>query len=83
MLLQQECNIIVDIVVPTGASLFKVKGHDPITHDLKISEPNRWWSLYANEIEVGDTIVKKRGELTFNIHKKDTVIVHKWKCDEN
>jgi len=27
--------------------------------------------MFADEIEMGDTIVKKKGELTLNIHKKD------------
>ncbi|WP_231128712.1 hypothetical protein [Chryseobacterium vaccae] len=83
MISQEECNVVVDIA-PTNSVWFKIKGYDPVTHDLKVSETsNRWWNLYADEIEIGDTVVKKRGELTFNIHKKDTVIIHKWKCYEN
>ena len=38
-------------------------------------------SQYKNEIEIGDTIIKRKGELTFNIHKKDTIISHEWECE--
>jgi hypothetical protein len=63
--------------------LFKVKGYDPISQKTNICKSdNRWWDLYSDEIEIGDTIVKERGELTFNIHKKDSIITHTWKCYE-
>lgn len=82
MLSQEECNIVVEST-PINSVWFKVKGYDPLTHQSKICKTNnRWWNLYAEEIEIGDTIVKKKGDLLFVIHKKDTIINHKWKCYE-
>ncbi|SFN46896.1 hypothetical protein SAMN05421594_2821 [Chryseobacterium oleae] len=83
ILSEEECNIIVDLE-PANSVWFEIKGHDPITQEPKVCKThNRWWNLYADEIELGDTVVKKRGELTFNIHKKDTVITHEWeKCHD-
>lgn len=45
------------------------------------SENNRWWHLYSDQIEPGDTIIKRKGELTFNIHKKDTILTYNWECE--
>ncbi|KMQ66330.1 hypothetical protein ACM46_01940 [Chryseobacterium angstadtii] len=83
ILSKEECNIIVDLE-PANSVWFEIKGHDPITQEPKVCKThNRWWNLYADEIEFGDTVVKKRGELTFNIHKKDTIITHEWeKCND-
>lgn len=82
MLSAEECNIVVESQ-PTNSVWFKLKGYDPNTQKPKIcASSNRWWNLYANEIEIGDTIVKRKGELTFTIRKKDTIINHEWKCYE-
>ena len=43
-------------------------------YECVCKEDNRWWYLYRNQIERGDTIIKKKGELTFKIHKKDTIL---------
>jgi len=37
----------------------------------------RWYRDYKNYMEIGDTVIKKRGELTMYIHKKDTVMAFK------
>lgn len=76
----EECNIIVKYA-PSNSVWFEIQGYDPLTHEPKLCKTNnRWWNMYAMEIDEGDTVVKKRGEITFNIYKKDTVIVHKWDC---
>lgn len=76
-----ECHLVVEIPPSDYPYLFKTKGYDPVTKKTKICHnDSRWWSLYIKEIEVGDTIVKKKGELTFYIHKKDTIIAHDWVC---
>lgn len=78
ILANEECNLVVDIP-PTSSVWFEVKGYDPITKKNKICKThNRWWNMFADEIDTGDTIVKKKGELVFSIHKKDTIINHKW-----
>ncbi|WP_333596753.1 hypothetical protein [Chryseobacterium flavum] len=82
MLSKEECIIVVK-TLPTSSVYFEVKGYDPFTQKAKVCKTtNRWWNLYWNEIEIGDTIIKNKGELSFNIHKKDTIITHSWKCYE-
>lgn len=78
---EDECNLVVEIPPIEYPNLFKTNGYDPITKEKKICDNgNRWWNIYKKEIEEGDTIIKKKGELIFYIHKKDTVIAHEWVC---
>ena len=79
--LEDECNLVVIIPPSKYPNLFKIKGYDPISKKVKFCDnENRWWDEYKKEIVVGDTIVKKKGELIFYIHKKDTIIAHEWVC---
>lgn len=81
---EEECIILVETLPTPNTVNFKVSGYDPITQKTKTCKSaNRWWNQYNDEIEIGDTIIKRKGELTFNIHKKDTIISHKWHCYEN
>lgn len=74
-------NLVIEIPPSEYPNLFKTKGYDPISKEEKFYEDgNRWLDFYKKEIEEGDTIVKKKGELIFYIHKKDTVIAHEWVC---
>lgn len=77
---EDKFNLVVQI--PSEyPDLFKTKGYDPVTKEMKTyRDGNRWLDFYKKEIEEGDTIVKKKGELVFYIHKKDTVIAHEWVC---
>lgn len=77
-----ECLIVVE-TPPDGSVWFNVKGYHPETQaSCKCKSANRWWDQYSEQIEIGDTIFKKKGELIFNIHKKDTVISHQWECTD-
>ena len=79
--LEDECNLVVIIPPSEYPNLFKTKGYDPISKEEKFYEDgNRWLDFYKKEIEEGDTIVKKKGELIFYIHKEDTIIAHEWVC---
>jgi hypothetical protein len=80
-LTEEECTLVVETPLSSYTSYnFKTKGYDPITKKpCECNHYNRWWSSYKSEIEVGDTIVKKKGELVFSIHKKDSIISHKYK----
>src|SRR5690606_26039391 len=40
----------------------------------------RWYRDYKGYMDIGDTIIKRKGELTMYIHKKDTTMVFKWDC---
>lgn len=77
---RQECIIVVE-EPPKQSVWFKVKGYHPKTGEkCECESSNRWWSQYSEEIEKGDTIIKKKGELVFSIFKKDTIIHHHWEC---
>ncbi len=78
---EEECIIVVENP-PAKSSWFTVGGHSPFNQEpCECKSVNRWWSQFSEEIEKGDTIIKRKGELTFNIHKRDTVIAHNWKCN--
>lgn len=80
-LAEEECVLVVQNPPLLYTSVtFKVEGYNPITKKpCECNHYNRWWNSYKNEIEKGDTIVKKKGELVFSIHKKDSIINHKYK----
>jgi hypothetical protein len=40
-----------------------------------------WWATYKKHIKIGDTIIKRNGELVFSIHKKDTVLSFNFECE--
>ena len=68
--------------LPTFASYrLKSEGIHLVTGEKCICEDQtRALNNYKHILEKGDTIIKRKGELTFSIHKKDTVIVVKWEC---
>ncbi|WP_051349453.1 hypothetical protein [Chryseobacterium gregarium] len=79
-LADEECIIVVESPPKLYTSVnFKAKGYNPFTKkSCECNHYNRWWSSYKNDIYIGDTIVKKKGDLIFSIHKKDTIINHKY-----
>lgn len=75
-----EC-IAVAITKPTHSAVFLEKGYNPYTQEIcHCKESDRWMRIYYKEINVGDTIIKKRGDLFFQIRKSDTIITHTFKC---
>ncbi|MDR6528988.1 hypothetical protein J2787_004429 [Chryseobacterium rhizosphaerae] len=80
-LAEEECILVVETPPSSYISeIFKAKGYDPITKKpCECNHYNRWWSSYKNQIKIGDTIVKKKGELVFSIHKKDSTINYKYR----
>ena len=82
ILADEECNLVIETPPYDNSVWFEAKGYDPITQIPKTCKTqNRWWNMFAHEMESGDTIVKKKGELIFAIHKKDTVIYHDWNVE--
>lgn len=78
ILADEECNLVIE-VPPDNSVWFKAEGYNPVTKKKEIYKThNRWWNMFADEIDIGDTIVKKKGELIFSIHKNDTIIRKKW-----
>lgn len=78
----EECLIIVDELTPDSTTTMSIKGISLVDGKYTVSSENRrWWSTYRDQIERGDTIIKRKGELTFNIHKKDTILSYNWECE--
>ncbi|MBF0597067.1 hypothetical protein [Faecalibacter rhinopitheci] len=79
---ESECFLLVEKKYWGTRGNLAMEGIDPFTQKkCECNEQNRWWANYRKEINIGDTIIKRKGELTFNIHKNDTIISHEWECD--
>ena len=74
-----EYNIIV-VESNINEVWIKIKGYVPITEKKSNIMVHNNWLVDLEEVEEGDTIVKKRGDLMLAIHKKDTIIRHDWYC---
>jgi hypothetical protein len=79
---QTKCLIIVkEIPLKASRHNFYVKGKSLKTEkDTVYDEENRWFCEFYKYIDKNDTIIKQKGELKFNIHKKDTVISFDFEC---
>ena len=74
--------IVKKIPDSTDVVYFKIVGKTVKTgKDTIYDEENRWFCTYYPYISIGDTIIKHKGELTFNIHKKDTILSFPWECE--
>lgn len=79
---KQECLLIFDELPAFTSYKLDAKGIHLITkEECECSDENRWWSRYSTYLKKGDTIIKKKGELIFSIHKKDTVLSFDWECE--
>jgi hypothetical protein len=81
---EDECLLVVRKIPIDTDSRFDFKGINPITDkecDCNSKTSDRWWTDYKELIEIGDTIIKKRGQLIFNIHKKDTILTFDFECN--
>ena len=77
---QEECLIIVYNILDVYD--FQIIGKDlKMNRDTVYQTDNRWFRKYIENINKGDTIIKRKGELTFNIHKKDTVLSFNFECE--
>ena len=65
----------------TRSYRFNISGIDPISGEKREYKTNNGWYEYNSRISIGDTIIKRKGELIFNIHKKDTVLSIPWECE--
>ncbi|KAA5538733.1 hypothetical protein [Adhaeribacter rhizoryzae] len=75
------CNIVVR-EAPVSGRWFEIKGINPETkEESTYSDMETWYVQFYKNIQVGDTVVKKQGELEFFIHKKDTVLVYPYECE--
>ena len=78
-----ECLLVVEKIPGIRDGRFSYSGVDPIAKkecDCNSTRSNRWWADYKEYIEIGDTIIKKNGELVFSVHKRDTVLNFNFEC---
>lgn len=45
------------------------------------SDLGSWYPLFTNYIAIGDTVIKRKNELVFYVHKKDTVLAFPFDCE--
>jgi hypothetical protein len=77
----EECYMIIKKKPSNTESTLILKGENPNTGESCTCTDQRWWSIYSDYMEIGDTLVKNKGELVFSIHKKDTVLSFPWQCE--
>ena len=78
-----EYNIIVKELLKSSGNDCGVIGKDLKTgKNIVHEEENRWFCRFYKKIEAGDTIVKKKNELCYSIHKKDTILNYYWRCED-
>ena len=76
----QECSFIINNKSSDIREFYK--GKNPYTgKECNCKSGFRWYSIYEKHMNIGDTIIKKRGELFFTVHKSDTVLKFDWKCE--
>lgn len=75
----EDYNLIVE-EASIDNTWIKVRGSVPITNKKSNIMVHNNWIVDFNEVEVGDTIIKRKGNLELAVHKKDTIIRHDWYC---
>lgn len=77
----KECEIVVQNL-PSSGMLFEISGR-AISRNVSrryTDQGEAWYVNFYNKISVGDTVVKRKGELKFYIYKKDSVLVFPFEC---
>jgi hypothetical protein len=79
---KRECLMIFERMPFSPSSSFLAKGrHLTTSKECECSDEGaREWMQYEKYLEKGDTIIKRKGELVFSIHKKDTILNFNWEC---
>jgi hypothetical protein len=76
---ENECNIILKKEPSTSQAYLNLEGVDIKTRKpCKCKDKGRWWLTFRDYMSVGDTLIKRKGELVFYIHKKDTILSFPW-----
>ncbi|MBS7252449.1 hypothetical protein [Flavobacterium branchiicola] len=80
---EENCIMIVDIPPTPSSVYFNVEGKNlDKTKECKCEVESRWWAIFSEKIKKGDTIIKRKGELVFEIRKKDTIFKFRWECKD-
>ena len=79
---KDQFNIILQ-VEPSNGRGYSIKGINPKTkYKEKYYDDGGLLGLsFKRLISIGDTLIKKKGELKVYIHKRDTVLVFPFKCE--
>lgn len=80
---EQQC-IIIAKDFPDKESVYNFEIVGISLHsgkDTIYKEGNRWFCTFYEKLSVGDTIIKRKGELKFIIHKKDSTYDYDWDCE--
>lgn len=86
--LEDNYNLILNSRPELSSSNFdyhyKLQGKDLKTHkDTLIKVYNyRWYGLFYYYWNKGDTLIKNKGSLKTEIHKKDTIYYMEWNCKD-
>lgn len=79
---KRECLLIFEELPALYDYKLNAKGKNLTTkEDCVCSDADRWWVQYKDYLEKGDTIIKRKGELVFEIHKRDTILKYNWECE--
>lgn len=80
---ETSCRIIIkEIPSPNSGHNFYIKGKTVITNlDTIYDEENRWFCQYYKYLNIGDTIIKNKGNTIFFVRKKDTVLSFPFDCN--
>jgi hypothetical protein len=81
---EDEFNIIY-LDTPASSYRFHVDGISPKNNKDVSFHTNNNSSFYHqmnNVLESGDTLVKRKGNISFELHKSDTTIIFKYYCRE-
>lgn len=79
---ETECLIVFDKLPTFSTPYLNAKGKNLLTgKECECEDIGRWWMQYKEYLKKGDTIIKRKGELVFSIHKKDTVLNFNWECE--
>lgn len=77
----KEISLVVNKVVKFPQRSLDIQGINTKTgKQEKYFDRGGWYTFYNQQIEVGDTVVKKLNELSVFIHKKDTVLRFTYSC---
>jgi len=61
---------------------FSIEGINPNNGNRnKYADLGSWYALFRDHIDIGDTVVKRKNELVFYVHKKDTVLAFPFECE--
>lgn len=77
LFIENECNVILSKDYTDNQPEFMiVKGINPNTKEkCKCQDNVKNWYFYNGYMEKGDTLVKRKGNDFYKIHKKDTIFI--------